>query len=369
MLLQATQPVRPYFALKATSLLIKLCPPSTDAKCDQLAPLLGAVLSFLRQTRMLPNDEDGGKIEQLKERFIHPWVRKLIKNHQTLFIAALMPSPCEEFRVGPEYSQFYSLADRISSNLNLVLLLATYGLLNYDAWFKLLPNYFDAIGKLNTNEDEDRRIEEVLCKLLEVDLCVLPFEQDQTWSFLTQARGEVGIKRLHTATKYKVLVPFKILVDLAFKIFSQESTPEVQTHTDLMALNNRIQQLGLTMGPAHSRTSIFKINDQRPRPISNDFTGQYWSLRILLKTIANQLNDLNVLCSSDLTYVCCCSIKMIAPEVPTNPETESILVQGSANFQVQSHTQVELFDSNNSRNSGLCTDKSASIQKTFLRFR
>ena len=117
------------------------------------------MLSFLRQTRMLPNDEDGGKIEQLKDRFIHPWVRKLIKNHQTLFIAALMPSPCEEFRVGPEYSQFHSLADRISSNLNLVLLLATYGLLNYDAWFKLLPNYFDAIGKLNTNEDEDRLIE------------------------------------------------------------------------------------------------------------------------------------------------------------------------------------------------------------------
>ena len=45
---------------------------------------------------------------------------------------------------------------------------------------------------------------EVLCKLLEVDLCVLPFEQEQTWSFLTSAPSEIGVRRLHTATKYKV---------------------------------------------------------------------------------------------------------------------------------------------------------------------
>ena len=122
-----------------------------------------------------------------------------------------------------------------------------------------------------------------------------------------------------------MIVPFKILVDIAFKIFSQESSSEVQTHTDIVRLNSRIQHLGLTMGPIHSRTSIFKVNDQRPRPLSTDFQGQYWSLRIVLRTIANQLNDLNILCSSDLSYVCCQSIKKIAPEVATNLETESVL--------------------------------------------
>ena len=107
-------------------------------------------------------------------------------------------------------------SERISSNLNSILLLATYGLLTYDSWFKLLPNYFDAIGKLNTFEEENRQLEEVLCKLLEIDLCVLPFDQDQTWSFLTHAPSEIGAKRLHTATKYNVIVPFKVLVEMKF---------------------------------------------------------------------------------------------------------------------------------------------------------
>ena len=160
MLLQAACPAKPSFAFRAISLLVKLCPPTSDAKSSQLAPLLGAVINFLRQTRTLPSDDDGGKIEQMKERYLKTWIRQVIRNHHTLYIAALMPSPCEEFRVGPEYSQFYSLAERIASNLNSVLLLATYGLLNYDAWFKLLPNYFDAIGKLNTIDEEDKLIED-----------------------------------------------------------------------------------------------------------------------------------------------------------------------------------------------------------------
>ena len=44
----------------------KFCRPEPEAPNDKLARVLGSVLTFLQETRMLPNDQAGGYIEQLK---------------------------------------------------------------------------------------------------------------------------------------------------------------------------------------------------------------------------------------------------------------------------------------------------------------
>ena len=204
-LLHAINPVNPQMSYMATSVLVKFCPPIPNAPSKDLASLVGAVLSFLKSTRMLPNDETGGSIEQIKERYLHPWLRQVIKNHYVLFLAALMPSPCEEFRASTEYDQFYSFAERIASNLQMLLLLATYGLLTLDMWTKLIPLYFDAIGKLRPKEEDRKSIEEVLCKLLESDLTALPFDLQNTWLFATKSPLESGLHRIQTVSNYKVI--------------------------------------------------------------------------------------------------------------------------------------------------------------------
>ena len=48
----------------------KFCRPEPEAPNDKLARVLGSVLTFLQETRMLPNDQAGGYIEQLKVRAI-----------------------------------------------------------------------------------------------------------------------------------------------------------------------------------------------------------------------------------------------------------------------------------------------------------
>ena len=45
-----------------------------------------------------------------QERYLHPWLKQLAKNNYSLFVAALFPSPCEEFRVSPDYDLFKSFA-------------------------------------------------------------------------------------------------------------------------------------------------------------------------------------------------------------------------------------------------------------------
>ena len=76
--------------------------------------------------------------------------------HPYLFLAALMPSPPEEFRVHPDYQVLATLAERIASSLSTVLLLGTYGLLSFDHWSKLIPLYMDAIRNINLNAEEQK---------------------------------------------------------------------------------------------------------------------------------------------------------------------------------------------------------------------
>ena len=44
----------------------QFCRPEPEAQNVKLARVLGSVLTFLQETRMLPNDQAGGYIEQLK---------------------------------------------------------------------------------------------------------------------------------------------------------------------------------------------------------------------------------------------------------------------------------------------------------------
>ena len=292
-ILYAINPVNPTMSYMATSLLVKQCPASLEAENKDLAGLVGAVLSFLKSTRMLPNDETGGSIEQIKERYLHPWLRQVIKNHYTLFLAALMPSPCEEFRASAEYDQFYSLAERIASNLQMLLLLATYGLLTLDMWTKLIPLYFDVIQKLKPKEEERKSIEEVLCKLLESDLTALPFDLKNTWLFATKSSLDNGLNRIQTVSNYKVIIPFEIISQMFTRI-TTTTTSDIDSNQDIQRLNYRIQQLDLTQPQPNTRETIFRSTPHLSGSSTGEEAEPYWKLKTILTILVNQIKDLNV---------------------------------------------------------------------------
>jgi len=179
--------------------------PLKNAPPRQIAPLLGTILYFLTETRLLPSNDVGGIIEQLKSRFLHSWIKMCAQNHPQIYTSAMMPNPAEELKMFGQWDYYVEYPERLRSRLDQLLLLGTYGLLTLSDWNTVLPFYCEQIKELNIcpRSEEFKGLSEILCKLLESDLSALPFNSDDLWSFLGTTRKERSMDYLAALTRFK----------------------------------------------------------------------------------------------------------------------------------------------------------------------
>ena len=245
-------------AIFGTSILVKLAMPHKNAPAGQIASLLGTILYFLNETWKLPSTDVGGIIEQIKSRFLHPWVQQCAKNHPYIFISAIMPNPAEELKMFGHWDFEISTAERLCARLNQLHLLGTYGLISINDWLTVLPFYCDQVRDINVSSRsaEFKSLSEILCKVLESDIDLALFEVDQMWSFLRQQRPERSMDYISALTQLSVIVPFREMMDLYSHYLGGPYTDQAvdnKTFPTSDEINDKVSSIGLQVVEASER--------------------------------------------------------------------------------------------------------------------
>lgn len=298
-------------AVYGTSILMNLAMPYKNAPPRQIAPLLGTILFFLSETRLLPSNDVGGIIEQLKSRYLHSWVKMCAQNHPQIYTSALMPNPAEELKMFGHWDYYIVYPERLRSRLDQLLLLATYGLLSLNDWVTVLPFYCEQTKELtiNTRSEDFKGVSESLCKLLESDLSALPFDSDQMWSFLSCCSREKAMDYLAALTRFNVVIPFKVMIDL-YGLYLAE--PHGDENDDLVSqsiddINDNVIKIGLIVVDQSERRPSIRPN---PRHETNQILQIFEVLNSQIK-----LRDGAVLSTNKILMLCCSTIKRIETRI------------------------------------------------------
>ncbi|GMT18743.1 hypothetical protein PFISCL1PPCAC_10040, partial [Pristionchus fissidentatus] len=216
-------------------LMAALCPPVPEANERALHYVMEAVFEWFATTALLPNDNMGSSLEQLKTEFVSDWLNLAIRNHYDVFVDVLSPAAIKEVEDRPR-------VEEMKEALGKLLSLTPYDIVSLETWSRVMPKWLQCIYD-NSEEEHLRELKIVLSKIFEPDLCPLPFDTPKVFEFITKElvsgdfeRMNCALKWIHQLSRMEIRVPLSMLLtDFAecFKLLPTMDIPKIEEGIDL----------------------------------------------------------------------------------------------------------------------------------------
>uniref|UniRef100_A0A8R1UE95 Uncoordinated protein 79 n=1 Tax=Pristionchus pacificus TaxID=54126 RepID=A0A8R1UE95_PRIPA len=216
-------------------LMAALCPPVPEANERALHYVMEAVFEWFATTALLPNDNMGSSLEQLKTEFVSDWLNLAIRNHYDVFVDVLSPAAVREVEDRPR-------VEEMKEALGKLLSLTPYDIVSLETWSRVMPKWLQCIYD-NSEEEHLRDLKIVLSKIFEPDLCPLPFDTPKVFEFITRElvsgdfeRMNCALKWIHQLSRMEIRVPLgMLLTDLSecFKLLPTMDIPKIEEGIDL----------------------------------------------------------------------------------------------------------------------------------------
>ncbi|KAJ8039382.1 Protein unc-79-like [Holothuria leucospilota] len=162
-------------------LLIEKCTPNKKTSDEVIGRLLSMLFQWFGFTATLT--QDSIVLESLKKEYVTEWILKLLKTHFNVFANCLMPSPPEYGKVGGYWDTLCSRITELQEGLKKIFSMTPYNAITFEVWHEMMPTWMDAICT-DIDEKDLPQLQEVLCKLFDIDISPLPFSTEKTFEFV-----------------------------------------------------------------------------------------------------------------------------------------------------------------------------------------
>uniref|UniRef100_A0A915IDA8 Uncharacterized protein n=1 Tax=Romanomermis culicivorax TaxID=13658 RepID=A0A915IDA8_ROMCU len=118
-------------------MMVGLCTPDEQTPLEPIGHLMSMLFQWFGTTALLPSDNTGVALEQLKNEFVCGWLKKVMLTHYEVFVQCLTPKPPDYAKVGGQWDKLSRRLDQLKEGLSKILALIPYDLIS----FELLTDY------------------------------------------------------------------------------------------------------------------------------------------------------------------------------------------------------------------------------------
>ncbi|XP_041469783.1 protein unc-79 homolog [Lytechinus variegatus] len=199
-------------------LLIEKCTPNDRTPCEIVGRLLSMLFQWYGFTATLT--QESIVLEGLKKDYVTNWLLKLLNTNFSVFVSCLMPTPADYAKVGGHWDTLCSRITELHDGLKNVFALTPYNTITFEVWDHIMPAWMESISQEITEEDLPQ-LQDILCKLFDIDMCPLPFSSDKMFHFIaikfksSQAKEqEKALLWLQVLSEMDIVIPIKLLLSI-----------------------------------------------------------------------------------------------------------------------------------------------------------
>ncbi|XP_022099411.1 protein unc-79 homolog isoform X2 [Acanthaster planci] len=199
-------------------LLIEKCNPTERTPDEVVGRLLSMAFQWFGFTATLT--QDSVALESLKADYVTKWLMKILKSHFNVFVSCLLPQPPDYARVGGDYDSLCSRITELLGGLRKVFSLTPYNAVTFEVWDYIMPHWMECIC-CDIPDEELSQLQDVLCRLFDVDMSPLPFSTEKLFNFVAcRFRGmaandqEKALLWLQILTETDIVIPLKLLLSI-----------------------------------------------------------------------------------------------------------------------------------------------------------
>ncbi|XP_033647940.1 protein unc-79 homolog [Asterias rubens] len=199
-------------------LLIEKCNPTDRTADEVVGRLLSMVFQWFGFTATLT--QDSVALESLKADYVTTWLIRILKSHFNVFVSCLLPQPPDYAKVGGDYDSLCSRITELLGGLRKVFSLTPYNSVTFEVWDYIMPHWMECICN-DIPDEEIPQLQDVLCRLFDVDMSPLPFSTEKLFNFVAcRFRGmaandqEKALLWLQILTETDIVIPLKLLLSI-----------------------------------------------------------------------------------------------------------------------------------------------------------
>ncbi|CAF2900291.1 unnamed protein product [Rotaria sp. Silwood2] len=204
-------------------LILGLIEPTSYGPPEIFGRILSMLFLWFHSTVRLPGNEIGSVLGKLKSEYVIPWLKSVVKEHQELVIALLLPHPVEYAKVGGVWETMANRTAQIIECLNKLYDLMPDGIITYEIWDYLMPYWMEAI-RLEVPEGDLCDLNLLFRKMFDPDPDMSPssLTRDQLYHFITDrfqspapaSVQEQALQWLQILCLIDIYIPVPLLVQI-----------------------------------------------------------------------------------------------------------------------------------------------------------
>ncbi|XP_072170179.1 protein unc-79 homolog [Diadema setosum] len=199
-------------------LLIEKCTPNDRTPNEIVGRLLSMLFQWYGFTATLTQGDIA--LEGLKKDYVTNWLLKLLNTNFGVFVSCLMPTPADYGKVGGHWDTLCSRITELQDGLKKVFALTPYNTITFEVWDHIMPAWMESICQ-EIQEEDLNQLQDILCKLFDIDMCPLPFSSDKMFHFIaikfksSQAKDqEKALLWLQILSEMDIVIPIKLLLSM-----------------------------------------------------------------------------------------------------------------------------------------------------------
>ncbi|XP_055329000.1 protein unc-79 homolog [Paramacrobiotus metropolitanus] len=239
--------------------------------------LVDACLKWLHSTSAIRDDHLSRRLEHLKQRYICPWIKKLsAENPQVVVVCLADQAGIKDAALLP-----YQVQD-VYESLQILLCLASYDIVDIRVWVEVMPVWLRNLKNHENPKTDVKGYSKLLLKLLDTEMSLMPFNLEETYSFIFNRLRSGSIPQAYKALvwlqvlcNYKIVVPIRLLLE------------HFQHATDALILENTLRPKRKAGDAALSRAPS-AVGDT-PEPDSPEADSTLPCFVVMLDVLCHQL--------------------------------------------------------------------------------
>ncbi|GAU98815.1 hypothetical protein RvY_09908 [Ramazzottius varieornatus] len=180
-----------------------------------LPNLVNACLKWLHATSTIRDDHLSRRLEHLKQRYVCPWIKKMSAERPETVVG------CLAGQAGINESTLSPLQLRdVYESLNILLCLASYDIVDIRVWVEVMPVWLTTLKNYEDPKADAKGYSKLLLKLLDTEMSLMPFNLEETYSFIFTRLRSGGITQAYRALvwlqvlcNYKTTIPIRMLLE------------------------------------------------------------------------------------------------------------------------------------------------------------
>ncbi|OQV19140.1 Protein unc-79-like protein [Hypsibius exemplaris] len=253
----------------------------TIPKGIYLQSLVDGCLKWLHAMSTIRDDHLSRRLEHLKQRYVCPWIKKISAERPDVVVA------CLAGQAGIDESTMSQVQIRdVYESLNILLCLASYDIVDIRVWVEVMPVWLKNLKDHEDPKTDSKGYSKLLLKLLDTEMSLMPFNLEETYSFIFTRLRSGSISQAYKALvwlqvlcNYKIIIPLRMLFD------------HFQVAVDTLILENSLRPRKKPGEPGftRSRAPSFAAAGDGPEPDSPEAETTLPCFVVMLDILCHQL--------------------------------------------------------------------------------